>query len=90
VIVEGDLLLELLVSDGCLPVSSTGHLKTLWIFILLDIATTLAAQLVLLVCGGCSIFSLEEGVPVGQERPVVTSPLRAVIKHFYLNKYYFT
>ena len=88
-IVKGYLLLELLVSDGCLPVPSTGDLKTLWIFILLDVATTttLAAQLVLVVGGGRAIFSLEEGVPVGHEGPVVTSPLRAVIKHFYLNKY---
>ena len=84
-IVQGDLLFELLVSDGCLPVPATGHLQALRVFIRLDVAT-LAAELVLVVGGGRGIFSLEEGVPIGQEGPVVTRTLRAVIKHFYLNK----
>ncbi len=79
VIVEGDLLLELLVGDCCrwVPVAATGHLETLRVLILLDVA---------MAHWGSGFFSLEEGVPVGEEGPVVTSSLRAVIKHFYLNK----
>ena len=72
-IVQSDLFLEFLIGDGGLAVPATGHLQTLRVLTLLDVRAIFSPE--------------EEGVPVGQEGPVVTSPLRAVIKHFYLNKY---
>ena len=40
-IVQGYLLLDLFVDEGCLAVTATGHMKMLWIFILLDVAANL-------------------------------------------------
>jgi hypothetical protein len=63
VIIQSNLFLEFLIGDGGLAVPATGHLQTLRALTLLDV---------------CAIFSPcsleEEGVPVGQEGPVVFSP----------------
>jgi hypothetical protein len=67
VIIQSNLFLEFLIGDGGLAVPATGHLQTLRVLTMLDVL---------------AIFSEEEGVPVGQEGPVVTSPCELFLNIF--------
>jgi hypothetical protein len=68
VIIQSDLFLEFLIGDGGLAVPATGHLQTLRVLTLLDVRAIFSPE--------------EEGVPVGQEGPVVTSPCELLLNIF--------